>query len=186
MAFAILKYGLSPESEKFISDEELEMASSSSCKLDFWFDENWASFTGLRYNRLDGTLIQNANTMGIHNRGCGFSEYNDTYEIAHIDTAYANSLEEGARAQYVESVKKVQLIQVEDYLIDELAMETCIEGNRFGDLIRFSMHRGEDANEYIDNEFLAERVAKRDDGLYHKLLGSRYEYNPAWYIPMSR
>lgn len=186
MAFAILKYGLSSRSVEYISDEELEMASSSSCKLDFWFDENKASFTGLKYNDFDGTLIQNANTMGIHSRGCGFSEYNETYDIAHIDTAYANSLEEGARAQYVDSVKNVQLIQVEDYLVDELAMETCIEGNRFGDLIRFSMHRGDDAGQYIDNEFLAVRVAKRDESLLSKLTGSRYEYNPVWYIPFSK
>ena len=63
-------------------------------------------------------------------------------------------------------------------IIDELAMEAALEGNRFGDLIRFAERRGEP-------EFLAKRVASRkgkenlDEELYNKLMDKEN-----WYLPL--
>ena len=76
---------------------------------------------------------------------------------------------------------------VDGLIIDELALESTLEGNRFGDLIRFAKRRQAwgDA-EYRD--FLAKRVSERGgeeasveerQALYEKLSNSE-EY---WYLP---
>ena len=87
---------------------------------------------------------------------------------------------------------------VEEYLIDEMALETCFEGYRFGDLMRISQHRGEDIGGDFENDFLARRVATRetavlndkvdyyrdmDMDLYNKLLGTdSKKLNKAWFL----
>ena len=51
---------------------------------------------------------------------------------------------------------------VEERIIDEMALETCFEGYRFGDLMRVSMHRAADSGfDFADNDFLARKVAAR-------------------------
>lgn len=198
MAFAILKYGLAPDTRNLIPEEECSEAEMMG--IGEWFYSG--SFRLMDFDRQKNisTIDENRNTTGIHDRGCGYSRYNDTYEIAHIDTAFTNNCEDAIELlAYTDSVEALQLEQVENYLIDELAMETCIEGNRFGDLIRFSMHKADDKGPgyYTDNGFLAERVAKRygdptlnpgvqqESGqLYTTLLGDGRSYNPAWYLPL--
>ena len=71
---------------------------------------------------------------------------------------------------------------VEDYLIDELALQTSFDGNRFYDLMRFAFRRGED--------FLASRVARRsrpeltDEELRSDPLFVRLTDRSNWYLPM--
>ena len=76
---------------------------------------------------------------------------------------------------------------IDELIIDELALEATLEGNRFGDLIRFAKRRkawGD--SEYRD--FLAKRVASRagaeafdaSDSLYVRLSSSE-DY---WYLPL--
>lgn len=197
LAFMILKYGICdanttnryPEDPKkydpytsYLSDGEYY---SEMC--DIIYLATPTNFIELSYNLKTGELRnQNCNTIGIHSRGCGDSRYNEEYVILKADTTSARylAMDEAKRAEYVDSVKRVQMAQVEDYLVDELALETCFEGNRFGDLVRFSMHRGDDKGCETDNEFLAEKVAARDNSLKAKLLGDGQNYNPAWYLPL--
>lgn len=78
----------------------------------------------------------NNENIGVHARGCGNVESNAYYSIDH------SLSEEG------------QICQVEDLIVNELALERAYEGNRFFDLMRFAMRRGE--------SYLALRVARRN------------------------
>jgi hypothetical protein len=83
-----------------------------------------------------------------------------------------------------------------------MALETCFEGYRFGDLMRIAMHRAADPSSpgyggFAENDFLARRVAARDKAvmddnvdfyrdmdteLYTKLLGDGKSLNKAWFL----
>ncbi len=118
------------------------------------------------------------NTFGIHSRGCGCSEANGRYIIpADVDT----------------------MRYVEELIVNEMALETCFEGYRFGDLLRVSMHRAEDQaypsyGGFADNAFLAEKVAmrktgvlaERDETLYTKLLGDGKSFNENWFLKLKK
>ena len=132
------------------------------------------------------------NTMGIHSHGSGDASYDTLYTIGKklAQMAAAGELKGDA---HLDSIRAV-----EEYLIDEMAMETCYEGYRFGDLMRIAMHRGKDIGGDFENEFLAKRVATRetaslddntdyyqnkDNALYTKLLGSDpKKMNKAWFL----
>ena len=112
--------------------------------------------------------------IGVHARGCG-----DVY----LDTAvYVLKPNVIAQRLYNDSEQAVTFNDtinfIDELIIDELAMEAAVEGNRFGDLIRFAERRNEP-------EFLAKRVASRkgqnqmDDELYNKLMDKAN-----WYLPI--
>ena len=112
--------------------------------------------------------------IGVHARGCG-----DVY----LDTAvYVLKPNAIAQRLYNDPEQTVTfndtLNYIDELIIDELAMEAAVEGNRFGDLIRFAERRNEP-------EFLAKRVASRkgkdqmDDELYNKLMDKAN-----WYLPI--
>ena len=108
--------------------------------------------------------------------------YDTTYYVLK-PTVIANNL-----GKAVEDIVFNDTIEyIENLIIDELALESSLEGNRFGDLIRFAKRRQEWG--YIEyRDFLAKRVAERgineevttrDEVLYNKLNESE-EY---WYLP---
>jgi len=54
---------------------------------------------------------------------------------------------------------------VEDAICTELALETSLEGNRFGDLVRIALRRN-------DPDFLAKRIASKHEGSeYNRIYG---------------
>ncbi len=195
-AFAVLKYGLSNQwwemRDDYISKEEKAKASAKGF-INFPYNGPGDGFYPYVYLSATGSVSSNSNTFGIHSRGCGLAEMDTTYVLnCHPDTLsdrYFN-MSEGEKVAYLDSVRAEQQIEVEKLLIDELALETAFEGNRFGDLIRFSMHRGERMGCYSDNQFLADRVAARngsekiDGSLQLKLKGDGTSYNQAWYLPL--
>jgi len=76
-----------------------------------------------------------ANNAPLHDRGSGNTADNEKYVIT------ANNAADSLRF-------------VEDRIIDEYALECAFEGNRFHDLMRIAIYRG-------DNAFLADRVAAK-------------------------
>jgi hypothetical protein len=131
------------------------------------------------------------NTLGLHSRGCGDASYDSLYTIG-------KKLDKMAAAGELTGDALTDSIRaVEEYLIDEMALETCFEGYRFGDLMRIATHRGKDIGGAFENDFLAKRVATRetasmdddvdyyqtmDNALYTKLLGNGKDLNKAWFL----
>lgn len=129
------------------------------------------------------------NTIGIHSRGSGDANFDPNYRIP-VDTARIKTLS-------AQDALKDSIRAVEELLIDEMALETCFEGYRFGDLMRIAQHRGADIGGEYENEFLAKRVAIRekavlndtidrykemDTELYTKLLGDGKSLNKNWFL----
>ena len=125
---------------------------------------------------------------GVHARGCGVAVHHDTTHFTLRPAAIARRFEgvTDSTATFSDTIK-----YIDELIIDELAMEAAIEGNRFGDLIRFAKRRkdwkeGNYVNveeDYVD--FLAKRVASRkgeenfDVDLYNKLTDEKN-----WYLPL--
>lgn len=113
--------------------------------------------------------------IGVHARGCGNVHLDTTHYVLKPEVIAAKLEKEGMA---VEGNLNDTINYLDILIIDELAMEAALEGNRFGDLIRFAERRGEP-------EFLAKRVASRkgtehlDEELYNKLLDKEN-----WYLPL--
>ena len=122
--------------------------------------------------------------IGVHARGAG-DVREDTVHYVLKPAVIANRLGNGLTETDVTFNDTIEYI--DNLIIDELALESTLEGNRFGDLIRFAKRRQvwQDGN-YRD--FLATRVANRGgeevsekerNDLYEKLSSSE-EF---WYLP---
>jgi hypothetical protein len=109
--------------------------------------------SGVTYDFSSG-MFDDARSIRQH--GLGSSQYDTTYVIP--------SREDWTRNDTI--------LFVEDKILEELALETAFEGNRFGDLMRISQRRG-------DPSILANAVAKKNPALRTKLM------NPDnWYLPI--
>lgn len=149
-AFAVLKYGLWYQTiEKYVSAEERERAG------------DLISFSQYSFTR--------DNTIGIHSRGSGEADCDTTYAIPAPDVY----VEEMGRNI---TTSEDSILYVENRIADEMALELAFEGNRFGDLMRISLHRN-------DPTFLAERVARRQ-GTVDATLYTRLSNTDNWYLPL--
>ena len=164
--------------------------------------KNYLDFADSKFNT-SATYV-----IGIHGHGCGETRgYRDTvysYDVCVAKKiAAARADKDGQTSEWetalVDSLTKVGIdnavaagtitsdevtTAVEDLIIDELALETAFEGNRYYDLLRFANHKG---NGSIDNEWLAKKIASRgyaprsgyDAALYGRLVGGT-----RWYLPL--
>ncbi len=122
-------------------------------------------------------------TMGIHARGCGLIRYNDrTTSFNYVDqinrmlTTYENHEELTKEAIYDAANKQLVQDAIADLILDEMALETSFEGNRFFDLVRFARYRG-------SNDQLARRVAARS-GAEDTQLRSYLQNENNWYYSL--
>lgn len=186
-AFCTLKYGLCEDNIlDFVSEEEQMFAEENNMAdlLDFDLEFYPANYTydPSKFRPAYVNADKGYNTIGLHSRGCGDATANTRYVLPVVDKTSDEYLEfeEKAVALSEDDMEKAYLIQkVEEMILDEMALETCFEGYRFGDLIRISMHRGNAIGQPSDNEFLAGKVAGRDSqssSLYTKLLNSNNWY----------
>lgn len=205
-AFAILKEGLCKETIDSLSQVEKTRATNiDGVDISAVYDFPTGRFQKAQIGWTNDYVVSggsqvtvyvaewmSGNTMGIHSHGSGDASYDTLYTIG-------KKLEKMAAAGELKGDAHLDSIRaVEEYLIDEMAMETCYEGYRFGDLMRIAMHRGKDIGGDFENEFLAKRVATRetaslddntdyyqnkDNALYTKLLGSDpKKMNKAWFL----
>lgn len=161
------------------------------------------------YLNFNDAAFNNENVYGVHSLGCGDTRgYHDT--LFTFDKAVARKLlaTEAEANQWDELTLTVRANQlaaqgvmnlvkagtytqddvinaVEDLILDEMALETAFEGNRYPDLLRFAAHKGGGT---IDNEWLAKKIARRgygpyqygyDAALYNKLVGGNL-----WYLSL--
>ena len=116
--------------------------------------------------------IQNT-FIGVHARGAGDVAYDTVHYVLKPAVIASRLGKAEADIRLSDSIA-----YIDELIIDELALESTLEGNRFGDLVRFADRRG-------DPDFLAKRVASRkgkdnfDASLYEKLMDTKN-----WYLPM--
>ena len=159
LAFAVLKHGLN---KKSINSDEIipkwEKYSSYTDEEGVFY--RYTDFSDEKYEEREVSLGDETYTIlameGVHARGCGNTELADGYSIPELSTLQDS------------------INYVEDKIVEELALETAFEGNRFHDLMRISKHRE-------DNSYLADKVAEKyadKEAVKAKLLD---ETN--WYLP---
>lgn len=140
---------------------------------------------------------------GIHARGCGYGSWGTAAPLTTNISGTRDTLsycydsllvKQGVDLQTAS--KEVVINAVENIIVDELALETAFEGNRFTDLVRIAEHKN--ASGFDGTEWLASKIADRDmkvdkndpaivygtrnDEVYNKLLDSANWYfeKPEW------
>lgn len=146
-AMCVLKYGLTNlNMARYISEREYEDVSY--------------------YLFFNDVIFTEQNTQGIHSRGCGEAE---------CDTLYVLPMPETALASYEDTVA-YQIPLVEDMIMREMTLEKAFEGQRYYDLMRIALRRGEP-------EYLAKAVASRSGKMDADLFS--FLSNPEnWYLPI--
>lgn len=96
--------------------------------------------------------------IGLHARGCGNVNLDTTFFVLPARPTLADSI-----------------VAMEDLLIDELALETACEGNRFHDLMRMAIRRD-------DNHVLADRVSAKHS-THAATINAKLLDRKNWYLP---
>lgn len=108
--------------------------------------------------------IRFSSNTGTHMRGCGNIDQDTTYFVFPRKTVMSLS---------------DSILFVEDKIVDELALETAYEGNRFQDLMRFAYRRKKTGEG--DESYLANKVASKS-GTLNTTMQSHLKNDDNWYI----
>lgn len=112
--------------------------------------------TGTFYDYINFSNIVYDNNIGVHSRGCGNMDRATDYVIPAL------------------SSKQDSILYVEDKIVEELALETAFEGNRFQDLMRIAMRRN-------NPSYLADKVAAKHTGNEQAIRSKLMDENN-WYL----
>lgn len=94
------------------------------------------------------------NTLGIHSRGCGASQYNKDYRYPAYPVALPEEHTEADSLAWVAAALEYERARVDDMVMTEDVLELCFEGTRFYDLMRVALRRN-------DPSYLAKAVSRR-------------------------
>lgn len=191
MAYAILATGFSKE----VIEDSIYTYCNESDKawLEALITENASGDYSLKsFHCRNGIITEQSSSSdlgtyygyGIRSRGCGYAEKNPNYAYPMVDTLNVDGTlvdgydptNENRRPDWAYQHMTKEQAAVDSMIIQEAMFETCFEGKRFYDLIRF-------AKRYHNPEWVAGNVSKRageenqDGALYSKLLD---ESN--WYL----
>ncbi|MDL2241476.1 RagB/SusD family nutrient uptake outer membrane protein [Bacteroidales bacterium OttesenSCG-928-L03] len=112
---------------------------------------------------MDFTDTRFDSNIGIHARGAGYTNRDTTFykiDLSHI----------------AEPTKQDSILYVEDLIQKELVLELAYEGTRFHDLMRMSIHRG-------DNAYLADIVSEKyKDAATRERVRTKLMSQENWYI----
>lgn len=135
-------------------------------------------FTGAKW-QIGQDIRENSLSFGVHARGCGDTggiydtvytyarqvaekiaeEYARTNNLSYADQqAYAKTLYNGDELLVTD--KEAIQNAVENIIVDELALETAFEGNRYGDLIRIAEHKNKAG--FNGTDWFAWKIARRN------------------------
>jgi hypothetical protein len=164
LAFGVLKYGISGltlrNATNFSQNELTDNKPYVTVFNDEAFNEN----------------------LGIHSRGSGHSASNTFFVIPDYtrfvtlkDIAGNDSIVKSTNAADLAEAKTDSIRFVENAICDELALETAMEGNRFHDLMRISLHRNDPA-------YLADKVAKKHPNNY-SFYFTKLSDTKNWFLP---
>jgi len=157
LSFATLKFGLTNDLAG-MADIQTQITAKMGGSV-----PSYMSFSASSFNRT-ATGSSDYLNVGVHARGCGLNLSQTISTL--VDTLFY-------RIPYG-VVDSAAMIYVEDKIVEELALETAYEGNRFHDLMRVALRRNEPA-------YLADRVSVK----YANQAGMRARLmNPTtWYLP---
>lgn len=114
------------------------------------------------FTYLSGTEAAN---VGVHSRGCGEVGFADSTYYTYKNMLFKKCVEMGADTTELTMTDSINA--VENLIVDELALETAWEGNRYPDLLRIASHKG-DAGVHWFADKIARRGDTREPGVDYK------------------
>ena len=176
MAYAILATGISKEvvdDSVSVYCNDADMAFLNELNTTNNYFNTFQTRNG-RLGEEGGSATDSYNTVGVHSRGCGYAELDPDYAYPMVDSLdkdgnRINGYTGQSRKDWAYLNLAAEQARVDSMIINENALETCFEGKRFYDLIRF-------AKRYHNNAWVADPVSKRegkenrDGALYNKLM----------------
>ena len=163
-----------------------------------YFNTYWGPTEYSTLNTQRWIINDSYTSMGIHARGCGLvrvhelpkvtgTEGGTTYNFVNQINKMLNKYEGDATGMTEDEIfstnaadrQKVR-IAIADLIQEEMALETCFEGNRFFDLLCYSRFLNGMGKQGTDR--VARMIASRN-GTLNGALYSRLQNQNNWYLP---